>query len=74
MTFWCMCFIKLFMLLFGMLRSLSCDIGHSCTVPLTHVIMVMRGFNSHPLFFSASMNRLYLRCFLSNAFSEYRLW
>lgn len=66
MVFWCMHFIMFFMLFFGMLRYLGCDIWCSWIAPQTSTIMVRRGFTFHPLLSSAPMNGLYFgACFPS---------
>ena len=42
--------------------------------PLTHVVMVIRGFVFHPLFFMSLISGSYLECFCVMACCENRSW
>ena len=48
MAFWCMFFMRVLMLGYGILRSVSLLIKCSCTAPRTPAVIVMRGLVFHP--------------------------
>ena len=50
MAFWCMFFIRVLMLDFGILSSVNLVMDCSCIAPLTPAMMVISGFVFQPLF------------------------
>ena len=58
-----MFFMRILMLVFGMLRSASLLMDCLCIAPLTLVVIVMRGFVFQPLFRIVFISGLYLACF-----------
>ena len=42
MAFWCTCFMKIFMAIYGIFKLASLLMECSCIAPLTPVVMVMR--------------------------------
>jgi hypothetical protein len=74
MAFWWMFFMRLLMLVFGMLRCSSFLMDCSCIAPLTHAVMVMRGFSFHPLRCISLINGSYLACFCVMACSRNLSW
>ena len=67
MAFWCMFFIRILMLDFGILRSVNLVMDCSCKVPLTLAVIVIRGFVFQPLFRIAFISRSYFACFCVRA-------
>ena len=50
MAFWCIFFMRVLIIDFGMFRLASCLMECSCMVALTLAVMVMRGLVPHLLF------------------------
>ena len=62
MAFWCIPFMRLLMLDFGIFRIVTLSMKCSWMAPLTPVVMVMRGLVFHPLFRMLSFSGSYLAC------------
>ena len=69
MAFWCISFMRVLILDFGILRLVALVIACSCIAPLTPAVMVMRGFVFHPLFCMLLINESYLACLCVRACS-----
>jgi hypothetical protein len=74
MAFWCMFFMRVLIIDFGILRLVSFLMECSCMAPLTPAVMVMRGFTFHPLFCMVLISGSYLACFCSRAWSGNLSW
>jgi hypothetical protein len=62
------------MLVSGTLRFVSLLMDCSCIAPLTPVVIVMRGFVFHPLFYMALISGSYFACFCVRACSGNLSW
>ena len=62
MAFWCMSFMIVLILDFGILRSVDLLMECSCIAPLTPFVIVMRGFAFHPMFCMLLISGSYLVC------------
>lgn len=56
MTFWCMSFIRLLIIVFGMFILFSFTIECSCMAPLTPTIIIISGLAFPPLCFRVSIS------------------
>ena len=74
MAFWCMFFMRLLILVFGILRSSKFLMDCSCIAPLTPAVMVIRGLVFHPLLCMALISGSYLACFCVMACSGNLSW
>ena len=74
MAFWCIFFMRLFMLVFGILRSSSFLMDSSCITPLIHVVMMISGFVFHPLLCATLISGSYLSWFCVMACSGNLSW
>ena len=74
MAFWCMFFMRLLMLAFGISRYSNFLMDYSCIALLTLVVMVIRGFVFHPLLCMSLINGSYLACFCVIACYGNLLW
>ena len=62
-----MFFMRVLLLVFGILRSISFSMDCTCIAPLTPVVIMIRGFVSQPLFCMVLINELYFACFCVRA-------
>ena len=67
MAFWCSSFMRFLILDFGISRLVCILMACSWMAPLTHVVMVMRGFVFHPMFCMALISGSYLSCLYAKA-------
>ena len=70
MAFWCICFMRGFMLDLGIFSLVSLLMECSCMAPLTSTVMVMMGLVCHPLFCRVLINGSYFMCFQVSACSR----
>ena len=63
MTFWCISFMSVLMLVFGILRLDSLSMVCSWIAPLTPAVIMISGFIFHPLSCMLLISRSYLACF-----------
>ena len=64
MAFWCISFMRVLMLVFGILRLATFSMDCLCIAPLTHDVIVIRGFAFHPLFHIVLISGSYFVCFV----------
>ena len=74
MAFLCKSFMRVLILILGILSLVSLSIECSHIAPLTPAVMVMRGLVFHPLFCMMLISGSYLVCFCVMACSENLLW
>ena len=69
-----MYFMRVLMLVFGILRSANFSMDCSWIAPLTHVVIVIRGFVFQPLFRIVLISGSYFACFCVRACSGNLSW
>ena len=74
MEFWCMFFMRVLMLVFGILRLSNFSMDRLWMVPLTPTVIVIRGFVFQPLFRIVLISGSYFACFCVRACSEKLSW
>jgi hypothetical protein len=74
MAFWCIFFMGVLILVFGILRLANLFMECLCMAPLTPAVMVMRGLVFHPLFFMVLISGSYFVCLCKRACSRNLLW
>ena len=74
MAFWCRFFMRVLILVLGILRFVSFSIECSCIAPLTPTVMVMRALVFHTLLCMALISGSYLVCFCVVACSRNVSW
>ena len=74
MEFWCMSFMRVLMVIFGIFRCVSFLMECSCMAPLTPTMMVISGLVCHPLICISSMRESYLVCLYVRLSPYLKLW
>ena len=69
LAFWCIFFMRVLTLAFGMFSLSNCSMECSCIAPLTLAVMVIRGLVFHPLFCMVLIRGSYLVCLCVRACS-----
>ena len=67
MAFWCIFFMRVLMLAFGIFCSVNLSMECSCMAPLTPAVIVMRGLVFHPLLCKVLINGSYSMCLRTRA-------
>ena len=66
--------MRVLILDFGIMSLINLLMECLCMTPLTHAVMVMRGFTFHPLLYRVLISCLYLVCLCSMGGSENLSW